>query len=250
MEQTVTFIGDKTLETPNGFPDHNLSNVVRTELQLVIEDLYKEHKCIFLTAIEPGFDMLAAEVVLECAKQYKSIELHAIIPFPGYEECYSDADRLRYKRIYEAAISHTYIRDEYSEDAYRRTTEYLISNSSEVVLFNRKPNPDVMQLAGEKAWNVYDTLDEYFAIQSPIKDFLQNYPNVTSFQYGRKGLCFTLGEWLISPAFEDMTSIREVTDELRLSLNDGTRISASLVTDRVSFDPLPKIKLDVSGLSS
>lgn len=247
---TVAFIGDKILMTPNGSPDNNLISVIRTELQLVIDDLYKDGKKYFLTGLGQGFDILAAEVVLECAKKYPSIELHAVIPYPGHELCYSDADKVRYKRLYEASTKRIYLNEWFNEEAFAQQVEYMVSESSEVVLFCKELNPDVEKLVGNKAWNMYEELEEYFAIQSPIKEFLQNYPNVTSFRYGRKGLCFTLGEWLISPAFEDMTGMKVVGDELQLSLNDGTKIYASLVTDKVSFDPLPKINLGASGLPS
>lgn len=247
---TVAFIGDKILTTPSGSPDSNLLNVIRTELQLVIEDLYKERKFIFLTGINPGFDMLAAEVVLECAKKYKSIELHAIIPFPGQELCYSDEDKVRYKRIYEAASNHIYLNEEFCMEALMQQMEYLISESSEVVLFCKEITPDVEKLMGEKAWNMYEELEEYFAIKNPIKDFLQGYPNVTSFQYGRKGVCFTQREWLICPAFEDIKLLQLIGNELLITLNDGMKIRASLVMDKVSIDPLPNINMSDSGLPS
>lgn len=240
-KNTVTFIGDQVFATPAGIPDNNLTNVIRTELQLVIDDLYKDGKYIFLTGIRPGFDMLAAEVVSECTRKYKSIELQAVIPFPGCEAFYSDVDKLRCQRIYKAATKRVCLSGKYHPDAIARQMEYIVSASSEVVFFSREPHP-LEKLAGEKGWNMYEELEEYFRTQSPVKDFLQDYPNVTSFRYGRKGLCFTRGEWLISAAFEDMAGMQVVGDELRLCLNDGTKIHASLVTDEVRFDPLPAIK--------
>ena len=122
--KATSFFGDQILSTPNHSLDRNLQNVIRTELQLTVEDLCKERKHIFLTAIKPGFEMLAAEVVLECAKRYKSIELHAVIPFPGHELCYSDADRVRYKRIYEAVNNRIYLNEEFCEEALTQQMEY------------------------------------------------------------------------------------------------------------------------------
>lgn len=239
-KNTVAFIGDKMIKTPSGSPDNNLLNVVRTELQLVIEDMYKEGKRIFLIAIEPGFGMLAAEVVLEFIKTYKSVELHAIIPFPGHELCYSDADKVRYKRIYEAASEHIYLNEEFNEEASEQQIKYMISASSEVVLFCKESNPDIEKMAGSKAWSMYKELEEYFAIKSPIKEFLQDHSDIPSFRYGREGLIFEGHNQLFPVKFSQIERIGHENEFLCFFLNDGLKIFASLTSDevRVSFPRL------------
>lgn len=238
VNQTVAFIGDEVFKTPDDSSDENLTNVVRTELQFVIEELYKEGKSVFLTAISPGFDMLAAEVIMESAEKFLSIELHAVIPYPGHELRYSDADQLRYKRIYEAATSHLHICDEYCEDADKRTTEYLVANSSEVVLFHREANSVIEELVGEKAVNMYEELNSYFATNSPVKTFLQDYPNVPSFRYGREGVVFEGHNQPFPISFEQIAKIVREGDTLHFFLLGGLEISASLTINdcRVPFD--------------
>lgn len=126
-ESTVAFIGDKVLKTPDNIADCNLQNVIRTELQFVVDDLIKEGKRAFLIGLEPGFAMLAAEVVSACCEQNQSIELHLVIPFPGHEPCYSDVNKLRYQQIYEVATGRIYITDEFNEGASGKQLEYLVS---------------------------------------------------------------------------------------------------------------------------
>lgn len=38
--------------------------------------------------------------------------------------------------------------------------------------FCKELSPDIEKLAESKAWNMYKELEKYFAIQSPIKEFL------------------------------------------------------------------------------
>lgn len=239
---TVAFIGDKILITPNGSPDNNLINVIRTELQLVIDDLCKDGKTYFLTGLEPGFDILAAEVVLECTKKYPSIELHAIIPYPGHELCYSDADKVRYKRLYEASTKRIYLNEWFNEEAFTQQMEYMVAESSEMVLFYKELNPDVEKLLDNKAWNMYQELEEYFAIQSPIKDFLQNYPNVTSFRYGRDGVVFRgANERPLSVEFAEIEKIKRGQNFLCFFLRNDMCYFASLTSDEVRvLHPRPR----------
>lgn len=238
--KATSFFGDQILSTPDHSPDRNLLNVIRTELHLVIDDLCKEHKHIFLTAIKPGFDMLAAEVVLECAEKYKSIELYVVIPYPGHELCYSDADRVRYKRIYEAATGHIFLNDGFKENAVEQQIEYVISASSEVVLFCKDMVPDIEIMAGSKAWNMYKELEGYFAIESPIKELLQNYSDISSFRYGREGVIFEGDNQLFPIKFSQINKIEHEKDFLCFFLSDGLKIFASLTSNEVR---VPSVRL-------
>lgn len=241
-ETTVAFIGDKIFNTPNNIPDRNLENVIRTELQFTITELIDEGKHIFLTGIEPGFDMLAAEVVLEYAKRSSSVKLYAVIPFYGHEQCYSGADRIRYKRIYKGAANHICIsRGGYSEESNARRTEFILTNSSEVIVYDSGSDPLIKELAvatGNNGWNMYDELLAYFDNQSPAKKYLQDYPDVFSFQYGREGLIFEGNNQPFPVHFNQIVKIEKSNDSLCFFLNDGLKIIASLNADECNITPI------------
>lgn len=241
-ETTVAFIGNKIFNTPNNIPDSNLENVIRTELQFIINDLINEGKHIFLTGMEPGFDMLAAEVVLEYAKRCSSVELYAVIPFARHEQCYSDVDRIRYTRIYEGAANHIYInKGDYSEESNAMRTEFMLTNSSEVIVYDSGSDPLIKELTetmGNNAWNMYDELLVYFDNQSPVKKYLQDYPDVFSFQYGREGLIFDGNNQPFPIHFDQIEKIERSNDSLCFFLNDGLKIIASLNADECNIAPI------------
>lgn len=241
--KATSFFGDQILSTPDHTPDRNLLNVIRTELQFVIEDLYKEHKHIFLTAIKPGFDMLSAEVVLECTEKYKSIELYVVIPYPGHELCYSDADRVRYERIYEAATGHICLNEEFNKKAVEQHIEYMVSASSEVVLFYKEPAQEIEIMSGSKAWNMYKELEEYFAIESPIKELLQNYSDIPSFRYGREGVIFEGNNQPFPIKFSQIEKIEHEKEFLCFFLSDGLKIFASVTSNEVR---VPSVRFSVN----
>ena len=60
-----------------------------------------------------GFDLLAAELILELRQQVPELELHMILPCKGQDRTYSVGDRVRYRRVLESADSVRYTADQY-----------------------------------------------------------------------------------------------------------------------------------------
>ena len=73
-----------------------------------------------------GFDLLAAELILELRRQVPELELHMILPCKGQDRTYSVGDRVRYRRVLESAgytvgiISQPNWRDPKSIDVFGR----------------------------------------------------------------------------------------------------------------------------------
>lgn len=222
-EKAVAFVGNGDLITPDNVPDRNLENVIRTELFYVIEELYNEGKTIFLSEARSGFEMLAAEVVLEYARAHKGINLYAVREFftSGKEDM-----PVRYKRILEAASGCLVVPE-------KEVYDFLIENSSEIVAY-RSGKPEILEQAersGVEAWNIYDELEGYLSIESPVKQFLQVYPEVSSFRYGREGVIFRGHNRPFPVSFAEITGVERQDDLLYFKLRDGMVIMASLVSD-------------------
>lgn len=60
-----------------------------------------------------GFDLLAAELILELRWQVPELELHMILPCKGQDRTYSVGDRVRYRRVLESADSVRYTAEQY-----------------------------------------------------------------------------------------------------------------------------------------
>ena len=62
-----------------------------------------------------GFDLLAAEIVLELRESIPELELQMILPCKGQDRAYSAGDRVRYREILAAADNVRYTAEDYYE---------------------------------------------------------------------------------------------------------------------------------------
>nr|DAE88219.1 MAG TPA: YspA [Caudoviricetes sp.] len=240
-EKVVAFVGNGDLITPDNVPDRNLENVIRTELLYVIEELYNEGKTVFLSGLNSDFGMLVAEVVLKYAQSHPGAQLYAVISSEKQQTDYSYKDQLRYKRILEKATGCVTL------DEFAHRTDF---QASEIVVYGNCEEPIMKHLLkraekeGVEIWNMYDGIEDYFSIQSPVKQFLQEYPDVPSFKYGREGLIFRGNNQPFPVPFSDITHVERKNNRLCFTLRDGMVIMASLLSDDC-YVRLPPSDFDV-----
>lgn len=238
-ERTVAFTGNRALTTADGRPDANLENVIRTELSFCLEDCYREGKKTFISGLAVGWDMLCAEEVLKLKAKYPDVVLIAAIPFPGQELLYSDSDKERYKTIYEAADHREFITDSgYDKEAYHKRNEWMITNCSEMIAYDSgKPRSGTAStvrkalLAGVDVLNIFDELKKYFEISHQAKQYLQSFPDITSFRYSRKGIVFEGDKQPHPLDFEQIESVTKKGNYLEIKLRNGVTYKASIFTD-------------------
>lgn len=218
-EKTVAFVGSGNLATLQNVLDRNLINVIRTELWYVIDELYQEGKTIFLSSLNDKFEMLAAETVLEYAATHKGVNLYVVTNDKvDVSVCHHS--------ILEAILDCVLVTEKGFHD-------FLLENSSEIVLYesNEMSIGEQAERRGIEAWNMYEEIKDYFSIQSPVKQFLQEYPKVSSFRYGREGLIFRGHNQSFPVSFEEISKVQRQDDLLHFTLKDGMVIMASLISD-------------------
>lgn len=244
-EQTVAFTGNRIITTSDNLPDANLENVIRTELSLCLEDCYREGKKNFISGMAIGWDMLCAEEVLKLREQYSDICLIVAIPFQGQELLYSEKDKHRYKVIYDAADHREYITEgSCDKEVYHKRNDWMIANSSEIIAYDSgKPRSGTAstvrkaRLAGVEVLNVYDELKDYFSISHFAKRYLQRFPFVSSFRYGREGLLFYGNQQFIPVPFTNIKNVELSGEYLVFTLSNNITYKASIYCDEclVSF---------------
>lgn len=238
-EKAVAFTGNRSLTAADGRPDTNLENVLRTELSFCLEDCYQEGKNMFISGCSIGWDILCAEEVLKLKAKYPDVLLIAAIPFSGQELLYNEKDKQRYERIYEAADHKEFITEGgYDTEAYHKRNDWMIANSSEIIAYDsgkpRSGTASTMRkshLAGLEILNIFDELENYFAISHPAKQYLQRFPNIISFRYGREGVIFDGDNQPHPLNFERIESVVEKEDFLVFTLLNGVTYKASVLSD-------------------
>lgn len=76
-----------------------------------------------------GFDLMAAQVVLELKKENPQLELWMILPFERQAARWSTEEILEYSRIIALADNVKYIGEEYFPGCYRRRNQRLVDES-------------------------------------------------------------------------------------------------------------------------
>ena len=89
----------------------------------------------FLSGMADGFDLIAAEEVLNAKKTFPYIQLKCVLPFKGQADRYTQADKQRYNAILAQADEVILLQDEYSDRCFLRRNNYLLDNSAYLVVF-------------------------------------------------------------------------------------------------------------------
>ena len=122
------FTGHRNLAGYN-FDEHLLERVV---LHLVKNGVTR-----FLCGMAVGFDMKAAQAVLELKKNY-SVELVACLPCANQAERFSARDKQLYNDILKQCDEVVVLESEYTSGCMFKRDRYLVDNSDTLVCFLRK----------------------------------------------------------------------------------------------------------------
>ena len=91
----------------------------------------------FYCGMALGFDMLAAECLLEFRPQYK-FKLCAVIPCVGQADKFSYENKERYKKILAACNDFVILNDGYFPGCMQQRDRYMVDNCDVLVAFLRK----------------------------------------------------------------------------------------------------------------
>lgn len=134
-ENSVSFTGYRTSKILKTSPLPNLLEHVQNDVYLTISKLYQKGYNTFISGMSEGFDLLAAQAVLEFKQNRLDIHLIAVIPFNGQELRYSDEDKATYKYVCDNADSVVFTSHYYSKDAFFKRNDYLLDNCGMVVCY-------------------------------------------------------------------------------------------------------------------
>lgn len=89
----------------------------------------------FQCGMAAGFDLLAAEAVLEIKKEHPDIHLIAVIPFRNQPDRYSPMDKSRYLRVLEKADKAVVLSATYFDGCFLRRNDYMLGHSCRVIAY-------------------------------------------------------------------------------------------------------------------
>ena len=140
---TCCFTGHRLQKLPWGFNENSIDciamkEIAKIEIQNAIINYGITH---FISGMAIGFDMIAAELVLELKKDYPFITLECAIPCKEQDKLQRQEQKERYRKILSQADKVTFVSDRpYFDGCMQKRNKYMIDNSSVLIaLFNGKP---------------------------------------------------------------------------------------------------------------
>ena len=114
---------------------------VRVELENAIMAAIREGFTTFITGGAYGVDLWAAEIVTRLRERNPALHLIAAIPFPGFEEKWTEEWKQRYNAMLVAADFVVFMEEKYSRQAYQTRNEWMVSHAARLIaVYNGEPS--------------------------------------------------------------------------------------------------------------
>ena len=110
-------------------------------LRRTVGELYARGFRTFLSGMAVGFDLAAAEAVLELRERVPGVRLVAAVPFRGQEMRFSPADRERFRRVLAEADSVEVLAPAYHRGCYAVRNDFLVYNARVLVAWYARRHP-------------------------------------------------------------------------------------------------------------
>jgi len=114
------------------------AKIIENDLADIIESLIKEGLIYFGVGGALGFDMYAAETVIELKKKYPSIRLILVLPCREYDKFWTDSQKERYTEIKKSSDKVLYTEEDYFPGCMQKRNRHLVDHSSVCVAYVRK----------------------------------------------------------------------------------------------------------------
>lgn len=105
----------------------------REALSRTLEELYARGFRTFLSGMAAGFDLAAAEAVLELRERHPEVRLVAAVPFPEQAARFPAARRRIYEEVLARADGVELIAPAYHQGCYARRNDFLVDHAAVVV---------------------------------------------------------------------------------------------------------------------
>ena len=134
--QTVAFTGHRKVRILQGFGnDPRILAQIREAVTGVVTGLYGQGYKEYYTGMASGFDMTAAEAVLQVRERYEGIKLIAAVPFRKQPLWFEAEDQLLYARLLERMDRVVMVSENYHKGCYLRRDEYMVRKADTVIAY-------------------------------------------------------------------------------------------------------------------
>lgn len=127
IENCCAFTGHRKVE----------ENVDFISFKKFIEAVLSDGVNTFYCGMAMGFDLLAAETVLQVKNNYPAVKLIACVPCKNQERYYPEEDKIRYNTIIEACDEVIVLHDHYYNGCMLVRDRFMVDNCGSVIAYYR-----------------------------------------------------------------------------------------------------------------
>ena len=140
MQQLDIFTTEKTPPSTCAFTGHRsfYDGFSPRKLKKAIKDMILQGVTTFYNGMAMGFDLLAAEKVLELKKRFPQVKLVLCIPCYNQERNFSEQDKLRYQNIYKKADEKALLSDVYYRGCMQNRNRYMAERADVLIAYCNK----------------------------------------------------------------------------------------------------------------
>ena len=106
---------------------------VRVDLENAIMAAIRDGFTSFITGGTYGVGIWAEEIVMRLQSGNPAIHLIAVIPFPGYEELWTDEWKARYNTLLAAADYVVFMKEEPCRQAWQARIEWMVAHAARLI---------------------------------------------------------------------------------------------------------------------
>ncbi|GAB6122379.1 SLOG family protein [Dysgonomonas termitidis] len=126
--KTVAFTGHRHIN-PNAIAP------LKEELTHTIRQQYHNGYTTFIVGGAVGFDLLAAEIVLELQQEFTDIQLFCAVPYAGHHIYFRNESMQRYIHIANKATSNIILSPRYYDCYFLHRNDYMIEHCSLLIAY-------------------------------------------------------------------------------------------------------------------
>jgi uncharacterized phage-like protein YoqJ len=127
-DKSCVFTGHRQLG--EDFSPRKLKKAIKTQIENGVEYFYN--------GMAMGFDLFAAELVLDLKKKYPQIKLIACIPCYNQERYFSEEDKKRYVDILKKTDENVVLSDYYYRGCMQNRDKYMVDRCNSMITYCKK----------------------------------------------------------------------------------------------------------------
>lgn len=135
--QTMNFLkaASAAAFTGHRYVPYDKYPLLKGQIKLAIYNSYAQGIRNFYCGMAMGFDMLAAEAVLEMKTQLHDIVLSAVVPYRNQNERFSPSAQSRYTTILNKADHIIVLNEEYHTHCFFERNDYMVDRASLLIAY-------------------------------------------------------------------------------------------------------------------